>query len=162
MEQQQNTYRSLQELSNSDFQIVDGEPNIIGWKVKSENGSYLGKIDELLFDPEARSVRYLIIDLEENELNNRKKVMIPIGLAHLHTSDDEVIFQNFLIDQFNALPTYQRGEVGPETELQIRSVFGNPDTDSQQSINNFDQNHFYTHESFNKDRFYQRDRADEN
>src|SRR5215217_4441915 len=97
---EQNTYRYLQELSGSNFQLVDEEPNIIGWEVKNESGTYIGEVEELLFDPQSRAVRYLVVDLEDNGMNlEHKKVMIPLGIAHLHTSDDEVVLPGLHLDQ---------------------------------------------------------------
>ncbi|WP_449437143.1 PRC-barrel domain-containing protein [Pedobacter steynii] len=59
----ENTYKSLQALANSDFQVVSNEPNVIGWKVKTELGAYIGKVQDLLFDSQTFAVRYLVIDL---------------------------------------------------------------------------------------------------
>jgi hypothetical protein len=41
-----NEYRNdhLQELSGSDYEIVDGEPNIKNWDVKTEQGVKLAKL----------------------------------------------------------------------------------------------------------------------
>ncbi|RZK47168.1 MAG: PRC-barrel domain containing protein [Pedobacter sp.] len=161
---QENTYRTLETLSDSNYQIVDGEPDITGWKVKSESNTYLGEVKDLLFDPETRAVRYLIIDLKNNGMNlGEKKVMIPIGIAHLHTNEDKVILPNVHIDQFNALPDYSTSELGPETEMNIRSVIGSPAAlRMEESITAFDQKAFYAHQHFNKDQFYQRsDRSTE-
>ena len=159
----ENTYRSLQELSKSDYQIVGGEPNIIGWEVENENGTFIGEVKELLFDPETQAVRYMIIDLAENGMHlDHKHVMIPIGLAHLHVSGDEVTLPNIHIDQFNALPDYELTKVGPETEVYIRSIIGSPAAlRIEESISEFDQNAFYTHHHFDKDRFYQRGHSNE-
>lgn len=155
---EQHTYRYLQELSNSDFQIVDGEPNITGWEVKNEIGTYIGEVEELLFDPETLAVRYLVIDLTDNLMNlGGKKVMIPLGIAHLHTSDDEVVLPGLHIDQFTALPAYNKAELGPEMEVQIRDIIGSPAALRMEStITEFDQNTFYKHHHFDKGRFYQR------
>ncbi|WP_345949249.1 PRC and DUF2382 domain-containing protein [Mucilaginibacter sp. PAMB04274] len=83
---EENKYDHLVELGGSDFEIVDGEPNIKGWDVKNELGQQIGEVDELLFDPQSRSVRYLIVDLDGNKLglDEDKKVLIPIGLAKLY------------------------------------------------------------------------------
>ncbi|TKC07585.1 PRC-barrel domain-containing protein [Pedobacter frigoris] len=155
---EQNTYRSLQELTGSDFQIVDNEPNIIGWEVKDEIGTYIGEVEELLFDPQTRAVRYLIIDLDDNGMNlEDKKVMIPLGIAHLHSNDDEVVLPGLHIDQYNALPDYDKDDIGPDTEVLIRSVIGSPAAlRIEDSITEFDQNEFYNHHHFDKGRFYQR------
>ncbi|WP_432709692.1 PRC-barrel domain-containing protein [Pedobacter sp.] len=155
---EQNTYRYLQELSNSDFQIVDGEPDITGWDVKNEAGAYIGKVEELLFDPQTRAVRYLVVDLNDNLLNlGDKKIMIPLGIAHLHTSDDEVVLPGLHVDQFNALPPYDKAALGPEMEVQIRNVIGSPAAlRIEETIAEFDQDTFYKHHHFDKGRFYKR------
>ncbi|WP_449437014.1 PRC-barrel domain-containing protein [Pedobacter steynii] len=155
---EQNTYRYLQELSGSDFQIVDEEPNIIGWEVKNENGDYIGEVEELLFDPQTRAVRYLVVDLKDNGMNlEDKRVMIPLGIAHLHTSDDAVVLPGLHMDQFNALPPYDKDQLGPEIEVQIRSVIGSPAAlRMEETIVDFDQKTFYNHHHFDKTRFYQR------
>jgi uncharacterized protein (TIGR02271 family) len=82
----------LEELGGSNYEIVDGEQNIKGWDVKNEQGKKIGEVDELLFNPASRSVRYLVVDLDDNELeleNDDRKVLIPIGLAELHSDDIE-------------------------------------------------------------------------
>lgn len=87
-----------------------------------------------------------------------KKVMIPLGIAHLHTSNDEVVLPGLHIDQFNALPEYHKGEISPEKEVQIRSIIGSPAAlRIEDSISEFDQNTFYEHHHFDKGRFYKRD-----
>ena len=152
------TYVQLKSLKDSDFKVVDGEPNIIGWEVKNEADAYLGKVKDLLFEPESRAVRYLIVDLEDNGMNlGDKKVMIPIGIAHLHTSDDEVVLPNVHVEQFNALPAYDENRTVPATEVQIREIIGSPAAlRIEESISKFDQNQFYSHHHFDRGRFYQR------
>ncbi|WP_333624758.1 PRC-barrel domain-containing protein [Sphingobacterium siyangense] len=83
---EENNYNHLIELGGSDYEIVDGEPDIRGWKVKNEAGQLLGKVDDLLFDPESQQVRYIIIDLHDAEfvIDEDKKVLVPIGLASLY------------------------------------------------------------------------------
>jgi hypothetical protein len=158
MEEQENNYNHLEELSKSDFEIVESEPNIIGWRVFNESTMFIGTVIELLFDRQDNAVRYLIISLTNNGMNlGNKEVMIPIGLAHLHTSDDTVVLPNIHIDQFNALPTYESGKIGPDTEMYIRSVIGSPAAlRIEEVISEFDQDQFYAHHHFDKEKFYQR------
>lgn len=155
---EEKTYRSLEELSGSDFEIVESEPNIIGWKVKDEAGTYIGEVDELLFDPKTRAVRYLVIDLENNGMQlDNKLVMIPLGIAHLHTSDDEVVLPGLHMDQYNALPAYDKDKLGPDTEVLIRSIIGSPAAlRMEETITEFDQETFYSHHHFDRGKFYQR------
>ncbi|MDR6781886.1 dihydrofolate reductase [Pedobacter africanus] len=154
----EHTYNYLQELSRSNFQIVNGEPDIIGWEVKNETGVYIGEVYELLFEPQTKAVRYLVINLEDNGMNlGAKKVMIPLGIAHLHTSDDEVVLPGLHIDQYNALPDYNKDEIRPEMEVHIRNIIGSPAAlRMEDAISEFDQHAFYAHHHFDKGRFYQR------
>ncbi|RZM08946.1 MAG: PRC-barrel domain containing protein, partial [Pedobacter sp.] len=81
----ENKHNHLVELGGSDYEIVDGEPNIKGWNVKNELGELIGEVDELLFDPQSRQVRYLVVDLDRNfGLDIDKKILVPIGLAELY------------------------------------------------------------------------------
>ena len=90
-------YDHLIELGGSDYEIVDGEPDIRGWKVKNEAGQLIGKVDDLLFDPHSQQVRYIIVDLKDADfvVEEDKKILAPIGLASLYdgkriqTSNDE-------------------------------------------------------------------------
>ena len=153
-----NSYNNLQSLSQSSYQVRDEEPNVIGWEVKNEAGAYVGEVADLLYDNQSMTVRYLVIDLLDNGMNlDDKTVMIPIGIANLHASDDEVLIPNIHIDQFNALPEYQPGQVSPETEQEIREVIGSPAAlRIEETIAEFDQQQFYQHHHFNSQRFYQR------
>jgi hypothetical protein len=49
-DRQLNTRAQLEELSRSDYEIVDGEPDITGWNVLSQSGDKLGEVEDLLFD----------------------------------------------------------------------------------------------------------------
>lgn len=155
MEQQQN-YNHLQELSNSDFQIVPGEPNIFNWKVKNEHGTFVGEVKDLLFDVETNAVRYLIIDLTDNGMQlGNKKVMIPIGLAELHVNGDEVVLPNLHVEQFNALPDYGTTAIGAGTEMQIREIIGSPAAlRIEETITELDQQSFYAHHHFGGEKIY--------
>src|SRR4051794_25979432 len=110
-----NSNYHLQELGGSDFEIADGQPNIKGWDVKDENGKKMGEVDELLFDPQSRKVRYIVLDLEGNvfDLENRD-VLVPIGVAQLHGEDDEVILPGITADKLTALPTYDKDQLGAD------------------------------------------------
>lgn len=148
----------LEPLKNSDYQIVDGEPNIFGWKVKSENDTLIGVIDDLLFDTASNAVRYLIIDLSQSAMSlGDKQVMIPIGIAHLHTANDEVILPSLHLDQFHALPPYHPNQIDTTTEMHIRSVIGSPAAlRIEEAIVDHDLKEFYNHHHFDRGRFYSR------
>ena len=120
------TNRRLQELSGSDWEIVDGEPDIRGWDVKDASGHRIGKVDDLIFDVELRKVRYMKIDLKKNDLDlDDRDVLVPIGLAQLDDDDDDVILNNVSTDQLRALPEYDDEDtLNTEYESGVRRVFG--------------------------------------
>ncbi|TCD12960.1 PRC-barrel domain containing protein [Pedobacter frigidisoli] len=159
-----NTYRNLQELSNSEYKLTAGEANIIGWPVKNEADAAIGTVKELLFDSSNNAVRYLLIVLDELGVDLANKiVMIPIGLAHLHDERDEVILPNIHIDQFKQLPHYSLEAVNQALEEEVWAVIGSPAAlRMEETIVEFDQAQFYSHHHFDQERFYQRKNKDQN
>ncbi|WP_139423231.1 PRC-barrel domain-containing protein [Chryseobacterium mulctrae] len=82
---QENKYTHLVELGGSDYEIVEGEPDIRGWDVKNKVGLKFGEVDELLFDPQTKKVRYIVVDVNNSELDTeQKKILVPIGTAVLY------------------------------------------------------------------------------
>lgn len=155
--------RRLQELSDSDFEIADGQPDIRGWDVKDAGGNRIGEVDDLIFDTQSRKVRYMKIDLEDNVLDlEPRDVLVPIGLAQLDDADDDVILSNVTADQLRALPEYDDDNLDSDFESGIRRVFGgvgggalagaaltaDVDSDTDRDTD------FYAHEHFNDDNLY--------
>ncbi|RNI21869.1 DUF2382 domain-containing protein [Rufibacter latericius] len=119
-----NQQNNLQELGGSDFEIADNQPNIKGWTVKDSSGQTIGEVDELIFDVQARKVRYMVVDLEGNVLDlDTRDVLVPIGIAELQDDGNNVILPNVTADQLRSLPTYEKGRFDREHESSIRSIF---------------------------------------
>lgn len=148
-------YSNLQELSVSDYRLESGQANIKGWPVKSEEDHLLGTVRDLLFDPEAQAVRYVIIDLAESLTSvEDKAVLIPIGLVTLSDERKEVILPEFHHDQLEAMPRYIIGEVSEETEDEIRRVIGSPAAlRLEEETVQIDRQNFYRHHHFGKNQF---------
>jgi sporulation protein YlmC with PRC-barrel domain len=148
-----NNNKRLQELGDSKFEIADGQPDIRGWDVRDINGKRLGEVDELIFDAESRKVRYIVLDLEDNEWNlDERDVLIPIGLAELHEKDDDVILRNVSIEQLRALPEYDDDDLDSNLESSIRNIFsGTGASMTGTALSNAASNDtdFYSHEHFN-------------
>ena len=103
----ENKRNRLQELKGSDYKIVDEQPDIKGWPIYDDQHQKLGEVEDLLFDQESRKVRYIIADLDDNELDmDAREVLIPIGIAELHETEDEVILPGVTATQLSALPEY--------------------------------------------------------
>jgi hypothetical protein len=174
-------YDHLEELGGSDYEIVDGEPNVTDWPVKTPQGLKIGDVSDLLFDPESRKVRYLIVELNDSQLDITagKNVLIPIGIAKLYSSrnvddnvagtaasptvvaagnglydpefDGDVVVIQVNSTQLAQLPEYVENNVTPKTELTIRHIFEGPD-----NTLTYDRNGFYDHDYFDVDKFYDR------
>ena len=117
-------HRRLQELDRSDFGIVEGEPDIRGWDVRNTSGQKIGEVEDLIIDAQQQKVRYMVVELDDDdlELEDDKKVLIPIGLAELDKEDDDVILSSVEITQLNALPAYDADYLNDDFESQIHSV----------------------------------------
>ena len=161
----------LQELDRSNFEIVKGEPDIRGWDVRYKNGEKIGSVEELILDTKAKKVRYMVVDLDENELRlENRKIVIPIGFAELHSQSDDVLIPNVSVDQLCSLPDYKRDALTPDVERGISSTFGRkakvePVSASKKvvkderrltetDIDNDIEQDFYSHEHYNLDNLY--------
>jgi uncharacterized protein (TIGR02271 family) len=168
MSSENKEYVQLEELGGSKFEVVDGEPNIMGWDVKNEGGEDVGEVSDLLFDPESLKVRYLVVELNTNETGlEEKQVLVPIGIAELKQSNDNhVLLKQVTVAQLNAVPRYEKGKLSYETERTIRYIFEGAgvagaaamgtstvaaETNTAQDD---DRERFYQHNHFNEDNFY--------
>ena len=152
-----NDYNRLEELGGSDFEIAEGQPNIKGWEVKNAAGLSCGEVDELIFNPASRKVRYMVLDLDNNEFNlDSKKVLVPIGLATLHEKDDEVFLSGITTGQLQGLPEYVEGQITPATELRLRNMLTGTGAAGMADSGDytFHEEGFYEHDHFDEDRFY--------
>ena len=116
-------HRRLQELDRSDFEIVREDPDIRGWDVRGTNGRKVGAVEDLIVDAQEKKVRYMVVDLDDNELKLRhRKVLIPIGLAELDQKDDDVMIPNISAQQLGELPDYDRDSLTADVERRIFST----------------------------------------
>ena len=154
MEEQRKSH--LQSISDSEYQIVDGEQNIFGWTVKNEADVKIGVVSDLLFELETNAIRYVIVDLTEGIFTlNDKQVAIPIGIAQLDEQLPEVIIPNIHGDQFAALPAYGKNKMDEGTERQIRTVIGSPAAlRMEETFAELEDQQFYKHDHFDTARFY--------
>jgi len=148
-------HRRLQELDRSDFEIVNGEPDIRGWDVKNTTGQKIGEVEELIVDAQQKKVRYMVVDLDDNELKlDHRKVLVPIGLAELHRDDDDVLLPNVNVEQLRSLPGYDKNNLTPEVERNICTALGR--NKESMAASNTEEHHpeFYKHDYFSADNLY--------
>jgi sporulation protein YlmC with PRC-barrel domain len=145
----------LIELDRSDFTIVKGDPDIRNWDVRNTAGRRIGKVDELIIDKMKRKVRYMVVDLGKNDLDlDKRKVMIPIGLAELHRDDDDVILPQVETGQVALLPEYEKGRLNGDVERKICYTLGRK-VETQHGTEGMEPDpEFYSHDYYNDDNLY--------
>lgn len=68
------------------WRVADGEPDIRGWPVLGGDDAELGRVRDLLIDPEAERVRYASVDTDGGDGH----LLLPIGYLSLEPSADRV------------------------------------------------------------------------
>ena len=147
--------RRLQELDRSDFDIVKGDSDIRGWDVRNSRGQKIGEVEELIVDAQQKKVRYMVVDLDDNELKlDHRKVLLPIGMAELDKDEDDVILPNVTAEHLNAMPDYDKDHLDPETERKICNTLGRKmETNSMMEGEELSGD-FYKHDYYNDDNLY--------
>lgn len=144
-------YRRLELIRKSDFEIADGDPNIIGWEIKDILGERLGEVKDLLFNPSAMKVRYIVARLNAGGIfEETREVLIPIGLAELHESADLVFVPGITITQLQAAPEYNSEEFGPDHERAVLQAF----RDEKDLLPGYDDERIYDHAHYDMQHFY--------
>ena len=116
----------LRALSDADdLGIVDGEPDIRGWKVQDVNGEHVGKVDDLIIDMAEMKVRYMAVDLDKDtfRLEDSHSVLVPIGTARL-INDNDVVVIRASMTELAAMPAYDDDMFDDESSL--HEQYGRP------------------------------------
>lgn len=148
---EENRNEQLQELSNSNFEIAEYQPDIKTWEIFDVNGDYIGDVNDLIFDRDTVKVRYIITDIESwSDPKENRQVLIPIGLVSLQEKDEEVILTEAVSANIRFLPSYEKGSITPAQEVQIREVLtGNLAGNVSDLVYEKHPENFYEHNHFN-------------
>lgn len=139
----------LEELKGSDYQIIDDEPNIQGWTIRDVSGKKVGKVRDMLFDTERLTVRYIISDLKDNELNlEAREVLLPLGRVALDTENKDVVLQRIQNVYLENSPGYAYGELNADYETGIYGLYRD---DSTLPLEPYDRSTFYDNDNFNNE-----------
>lgn len=103
----------------SDFQVARDDPDPRGWEVVGRDGRTLGEVDHLIGDTGSMRVLYLGVRVERNVDENRRIVLIPVGLVDLDTNRRQVIARAFDAGCMRKLPPLHGGTVTREDERTI-------------------------------------------
>jgi sporulation protein YlmC with PRC-barrel domain len=81
----EHTTGQLARLSDLDYEMEEGQPDIIGWTVVDERGTDIGKVDDLLVDLDTGSIMLAAIEFDN------KHTLVPIESFALDTSNNRLI-----------------------------------------------------------------------
>lgn len=131
------------------FEVADGDPDVRGWHVYAGDGVRIGEVDELLVDTEALKVRYLDVELDDGEHDaGERHVLIPVGFARLHETDDHILVDSLDSATLAGLPPYAQEPLTRDFEAALLRQFG---PDAAVPTNAPDP---YAGEGYDEDRFY--------
>lgn len=148
----------LRELRGSGYEIVDGQPDIINWDIKDTAFHKVGVVEDLLFDVDDQKVRYIIANLKDNDFDlEKRKIVIPIGIAELHENNDDVIIPSLSAWQLRALPDYRTNALTDQDEQDVFSVFSTSTAaGSTSGVSRPHGEHLYQHAYYNHDNLFRR------
>lgn len=155
------TGNRLLHLKGSDYEIVPNEPDIRGWDVRDETTRHIGKVEDLIFDPQAGKVRYMVVKVDRAyDKQPNRNVLVPIGLAKLENTDEDAFLPGITTEQLAALPQYD-GTVTKEIENKIRTVLAGAGGAAllNEAANNVDE--FYSHDHFDDANLYGKNKEGE-
>jgi uncharacterized protein (TIGR02271 family) len=122
MEQQPNT-QGLVALSDAKhLDVARGNEDIRGWEIRAQDGTKVGKVKDLIVDPNAMKTRYIDAELDRDVAKGGRRVLIPVGAARL-ADDDDIVLVNLTRDVIAAGPAYEGRGFTQDYERSLRSTF---------------------------------------
>lgn len=103
----------------SDFQVARDDPDPRGWEVVGRDGRTLGEVDHLIGDTGSMRVLYLGVRVDRAIDENRRIVLIPVGLVDLDSEHHQVIARGFDAGCMQQLPPLRGGTVTRDEERTI-------------------------------------------
>jgi sporulation protein YlmC with PRC-barrel domain len=147
--EKQGLYR-LGELKN--YEVVNSDPDVRGWDVYSKDQKLIGKVEELIVDPEIMKVRYIDLYLNEDikrDIDSSRHLLIPIGSAELNREKRAVYIETIETVTLLKIPGYEAGEnISREYENKVRRAI-HPDEELPER-----EDEFYNSDLFNENSFY--------
>ncbi|HEU4630580.1 MAG TPA: PRC-barrel domain-containing protein [Gemmatimonadaceae bacterium] len=130
-----------------DYEVSRGLPDVRGWPVLGSDGDTLGRVRELLIDPDAGRARYLVVDASSG-VGASRPVHVPIGLARIDRERDAVVVPTVTTASLLELTSVDGDIVTREYEVHVRrSIAGGEAADLA------DDERFYDHEHYDERRF---------
>ncbi len=99
-----------------DFKVHEDDTDVRGWNIYDRTGMKFGEITNLIVDPTERRTRYVVVELDDNNLYNRdlnffervgedikdffgddndRNVIVPVGMLSIDDDDNKVNIFNY-------------------------------------------------------------------
>ncbi|HEY0305665.1 MAG TPA: PRC-barrel domain-containing protein [Longimicrobiales bacterium] len=95
------------------YRIAEDEPNIFHWDVIGETGQRIGVVSDVIIDPDAEQVRYVVLKRETDDV----EVAVPIGYVEVR---DKQLSVPFTHDDLDHLPPAPVEELTRTEEAHLR------------------------------------------
>jgi len=102
---------------HGDLQIAAGYPDVIGWRLDAAEGVPAGTISDLLVDPDALAVRYLVLHRSDDT-----ETLIPIGYVELDEQHRCIALPGVAAEDIEALPAWTGNVLTRAEEDAIRDL----------------------------------------
>lgn len=118
--------QSLVRLTEANYEVAPGEPDVRGWDVILGTDEAIGEVDDLIIDPGAGKVRYLDVELDRRAvgLERDRHVLIPISGAQIDTEDEHVVLNGLNRATLLKLPEYDGKAYASGYDQAFRSHLG--------------------------------------
>lgn len=113
-----------------DFKLEPGAPDLRGWNVFGADGERAGRVADLLVDPAALKVRYLVVDVLDDLflLKDDRRALVPLEMVDLKERGNDVWVRGLGALEIARLPAYTGGAVHPATARAVDAAFARPAT----------------------------------
>jgi len=135
----------------NDYKVADGDPDVRGWEVLGADGHRIGEVDDLLVDTLEMKVRYLDVELDNENLEGStdRHVLIPIGSARLDEEEDQVFVDTMNATSIARIPGYAHEPLTRDYETELRTHFDRGYIASAATATDF-----YAHDLYDQELFY--------
>jgi hypothetical protein len=91
----------LLSLDHSDYTVARNEPDVRGWPLIDANGESMGRVADLIFDPDAQHVRYIALKLEDES-----RRLLPIGYLQVDAGRAQLVMPGLTRADVSSLPKF--------------------------------------------------------
>ena len=99
------------------YRVAEDEPDIRGWPVLAGSGERIGVVSDLIVDPEAHKIRYVVVTVAPDH----RTVLLPVGFVRVDPETRSLQAPALTAEDVAALPVIE-GDPSRADELRIRAA----------------------------------------